>query len=458
MYSSIKKIFRYVAAIILILGGIVGLFIPIPGLFFLIVFGLYLFDNQWINSKLKFILDRFKKRKISDPFVSHFRISPRKEGRLKGMHFAVSDLLDITHCKTGAGNPTWSRFQFPAAAHAFAVEQLLDEGARCAGKTITDEFGFSLIGENHFFGAPLNPKAPDRVPGGAASGAASAVAAHLIDFAIATDAGGAVRVPASNCGIYGFRPSHGKISVAGMHPFAPTFDTIGILAKDHFTLSQVASVLLNLTLIQKSSPLSILWLEDAFALCEQQVQHALYAPLNQLNIQPTSLSQIGGGEYTWDHLLEIFTHIQFAEVWDSYGGWIEGKKPSCGPHISANFSVAKESSRRGLTGALEKRERFSQLLRGYLGDKKLLCLPTTASLPPLRGSLKANRLKRDYYPRLLSLTSLSGLAALPQISLPLGEWQGVPVGLSFLALDDAFLLSSTSIIDADIISQSRKTL
>ena len=95
------------------------------------------------------------------------------------------------------------------------------------GKTVSDELAFSLLGENHLHGTPLNPRAPDRVPGGSSSGSASAVARGLVDFALGTDTGGSVRVPSNNCGVWGLRPSHGFISVAGVNPLAPTFDTVG---------------------------------------------------------------------------------------------------------------------------------------------------------------------------------------------------------------------------------------
>ena len=128
---------------------------------------------------------------------------------------------DIAGTVTGGGNPTWRDTHRPAMAHAVCVEQLLHAGARCTAKTVTDELEFSLSGDNHFYGTPLNPRAPERVPGGSSSGSASAVASGLVDFALGTDTGGSVRVPASNCGLYGLRPSHGFISLAGVIPFAP---------------------------------------------------------------------------------------------------------------------------------------------------------------------------------------------------------------------------------------------
>src|SRR5262250_191402 len=181
----------------------------------------------------------------SNAFVTTFDLSPTESGLLNGLRFAVKDTIDVAGFKTGCGNPTWRDSHPSAVVHAVSVEQLLHGGARCVGKTISDELAFSLLGENHFYGTPLNPHAPDRVPGGSSSGSASAVACGFVDFALGTDTGGSTRVPASNCGIWGFRPSHDFISVAGVNPLAPSFDTVGVLARSAETLARAATVLLS---------------------------------------------------------------------------------------------------------------------------------------------------------------------------------------------------------------------
>ena len=181
----------------------------------------------------------------SNAFVATFDLSPTGSGPLDGLRFAVKDTIDVAGFKTGCGNPTWRDSHPAAVAHAVCVEQLLRAGARCVGKTISDELALSLLGENYFYGTPLNPRAPERVPGGSSSGSASAVACGLVDFALGTDTGGSTRVPASNCGIWGFRPSHGFVSVAGVNPLAPSFDTVGVLARSADVLAKVGLVLLS---------------------------------------------------------------------------------------------------------------------------------------------------------------------------------------------------------------------
>src|SRR3954465_11916524 len=180
----------------------------------------------------------------SGAFIEKFTLPPTNDGPLRGLRFAVKDLIDVAGHPTGCGNPTWLATHPPAIPSAVCVAQLLAAGAQCEGKTITDEFAFSLLGENYHYGTPLNPAAPNRVTGGSSNGSASAVACGIVDFALGTDTGGSVRVPASNCGIWGWRPSHGFISVAGVMPFSPTLDTVGVFARTAELLQRIATVLL----------------------------------------------------------------------------------------------------------------------------------------------------------------------------------------------------------------------
>ena len=105
------------------------------------------------------------------------RIEGRAGGPLDGLTFAAKDLFDVAGLPTGGGNPDWPGNDAPAERHAWAVETLLAAGAAFVGKTVTDEVSLGILGESAFYGTPLNPAAPDRVPGGSSSGSASAVAA-----------------------------------------------------------------------------------------------------------------------------------------------------------------------------------------------------------------------------------------------------------------------------------------
>src|SRR5437870_990734 len=218
----------------------------------------------------------------SSAFLTAFELPPTGSGMLDGLCFAVKDVIDVAGWKTGCGNPTWRDSHPPAIANAVCVEQLLQAGARCVGKTISDELAFSLLGQNHFYGTPLNPQAADRVPGGSSSGSASAVACGLVDFALGTDTGGSTRVPASNCGIWGFRPSHGFVSVAGVNPLAPSLDTVGVLAQSADVLAKVGLVLLAGAPLSASKPATIYLIREAFALADADVQESLSEPVRRL--------------------------------------------------------------------------------------------------------------------------------------------------------------------------------
>src|SRR6266403_2787364 len=173
------------------------------------------------------------------------RIEGRPTGPLAGLAFAAKDLFDVAGHPTGGGNPDWAKQNPVPSRHAWAVQRLLDAGATLIGKTVTDEVSLGILGENPFDGTPLNPKAPDRVPGGSSSGSASAVAQGLCDTALGTDTGGSVRVPASFCGLYGIRPTHGRLDLTGMMRQAPGSDTTGWFARDASTFARVSEVLLG---------------------------------------------------------------------------------------------------------------------------------------------------------------------------------------------------------------------
>ncbi len=181
----------------------------------------------------------------SNAFVELFEIAPYASGALDGLCFAVKDNIDIRDRFTSYGSSLWREAHPRAAYHAVCVEQLLMAGARCVGKTIADEFTYSLDGESYFYGTPVNPRAPDRISGGSSSGSASAVACGLVDFALGTDCGGSIRIPASLCGVFGMRPSLHRISEAGVLPFAPSVSTVGVLAQNLPVLRQAMRVLLR---------------------------------------------------------------------------------------------------------------------------------------------------------------------------------------------------------------------
>ncbi|MEY4597415.1 MAG: hypothetical protein RLZZ445_212, partial [Pseudomonadota bacterium] len=178
---------------------------------------------------------------------THAAIKGSGAGPLAGLTFGVKDIYDIAGHKTGFGSPDWLATHDAAAKTAPVVAQLLAAGADMVGKTQTDELTYSLNGENAHYGTPVNVSAPGRIPGGSSSGSAAATAGRLVDFALGSDTGGSVRAPASFCGIYGIRPTHGRVSLAGACALARSFDTAGWFARDAALLERIGRVLLGET-------------------------------------------------------------------------------------------------------------------------------------------------------------------------------------------------------------------
>src|SRR4051794_22018730 len=202
------------------------------------------------------------------------RLDGTPGGPLSGLTFAAKDLFDVAGVPTGGGNHDWARANPIPTKHAWAGPPLLDAGDALIGKTITDEVSLGILGENAFDGPPLNSRAPDRVPGGSSSGSAAAVAAGLCDTALGTDTGGSVRVPASFCGLFGIRPTHGRLDLTGMLPQAPTSDTTGWFARDAETFARVSSVLLGEP-IPDTLPTHLIIAVDAFGFADAAVAEAL---------------------------------------------------------------------------------------------------------------------------------------------------------------------------------------
>src|SRR5262245_59166252 len=262
------------------------------------------------------------------------RIEGRAGGPLAGLTFAAKDLFDVAGVLTGGGNHDWPTHRPVPVRHAWAVQTLLDAGATLIGKTITDEVSFGILGENAFDGTPVNAAAPGRVPGGSSSGSAAAVAAGLADCALGTDTGGSVRVPASFCGLYGIRPTHGRIDLTGMLPQAPTSDTTGWLARDAATFARVSAVMLGEE-IPHALPTSLVVAVDTFGFADAGVAAALQPMVQRL----VSLIGHSREDVMAPHGLSVWARaqrsLQPVEAWNTFKDWVDERNPRFA------FSVAR---------------------------------------------------------------------------------------------------------------------
>ena len=222
---------------------------------------------------------------INDPLNAFCRydevaVEGSATGPLLGCSFAVKDVFDLAGHRTGNGHPLWLETHPPAQHTASAVERLLAAGARLVGKTYCDEMTYSINGENIHYGTPVNPKASGRIPGGSSSGSASAVAGDLVDFALGTDCGGSVRIPASYCGIYGIRTTHGLVPADGVVPLAKSFDTVGWFARAASLMQRVGTVLVPAG--KPFVPRRLLIATDAFAALDPEITAVLTPGIEKL--------------------------------------------------------------------------------------------------------------------------------------------------------------------------------
>ena len=285
-------------------------------------------------------------------------------GPLAGLSVVVKDVIDVEGGVTGGGNPDWAAAHQPATESAAAVTALIGAGASLAGKGQCAELAFSLSGDNVHFGMPTNPAAPDRDPGGSTSGPASAVAGGLGTLGLGTDTLGSVRVPASYCGVYGFRPTHGRIPVEGVMPLAQSFDTIGVLAAEPEQLRRAAGVLLH-EAADVSPPSRLLISPVLFAAAESEVAAAARASAGELADRlgaELSESELLDGAPSPAEAMAAFNVLQGVQVWRNYGEWVRSARPALGPDVEARLKRrrrvrCRRCRRRGAGGAGDRRRR-----------------------------------------------------------------------------------------------------
>jgi amidase len=363
------------------------------------------------------------------------RIQGAAEGPLQGLRCAVKDLIDIAGAPTGFGNPDWAASHPVPERNAPVIDRLLAAGAAIEGKTVLDELAFSLEGRNVHYGSPRNAKTPGRIVGGSSSGSAAAVAGGLVDVALGSDTGGSVRVPAALTGIHGLRPSHGRISMAGMRPLAESFDTLGWFARDGLLLARVGAVLLGPD-AAGWRPRRLAIAEDAWAVAEPAVRDALAPALKALEGAVGAADRIAVGRLVRGDDADLvgwkdrFRALQGQEIWQTHGAWIEERKPRLGPEIAARFQFAKSIRAEAAAEARVMRELLAAAIERLTADA-VLAIPTAPVIAPRHDDTAEAFLA--YRDRTLTLTCIAGLARVPQVSIPAGEVEGAPVGISLIA-------------------------
>lgn len=423
-----------------------------------------------------FILRRtlkFSSKKDNGAFIYYFELlppppppPPSAPHPLSGITFAVKDIFDVEGYVTGFGNPVWAETHEPATVTATAVKMLVEAGAKCIGKLHMDELAYSINGENYHYGTPVNPAAPNRIPGGSSSGSAVAVAANCVDFALGTDTAGSVRVPAAFCGVLGFRPSHAAISVSGVIPMAQSFDTVGWFARDPKILRQVGHSLLQLPYSDVKQPRRVLVADGCFKLSLIPNEDTVGAVIRSVQkllgrqvLQHVNLGEFVGRNVPSLKVLEkeishgssmgplslLRTAMQLIQRWEfkeNHEEWLNTAKPDLGPGIAARVQAAVETSGELVSLVQQIRNEARFAINDLLKNDTIMVMPTVPDIPP-KLNTKAEALE-EFRSRAFDLICVSGMSGCCQASIPVGEYNNVPVAVSLLAKrgSDKFLLDS----------------
>jgi len=369
-------------------------------------------------------------------FVPHDIPAPIRgsaAGPLAGLTAAVKDMYDIAGTRTGAGNPTWLATHAPAPRHAAAVEAILAAGATIMGKTICEELFFSTTGINAHYGTPANVRAPGRMPGGSSSGSAAATAAGACDFALGSDTGGSVRIPASFCGLYGIRPTLDRVDLSGAVAMAPSFDVAGWFAATPGVFRRVGGVLLGGDRVDAKLD-TLIVATDAFTHADAAVAalgREFLARAATVLPRPRE-AQVApeGFDKSFDSWREAFRVIQGREAWQSYGAFVTTAKPQLGPGIKERIAYSATVTAQAADAARTVMTAARAHIRALIPPGTVMALPTSPCIaPPVdlpTEALEAFRM------RVQRLTCTSVLSGLPQVTIPAGVVDGCPAGLSFI--------------------------
>jgi Asp-tRNA(Asn)/Glu-tRNA(Gln) amidotransferase A subunit family amidase len=374
----------------------------------------------------------------------------------------VKDLFDVCGMTTGAGVPAFLDEAVPATADAAAVRALREAGALVLGLVQTDEFAFGLSGINPHFGTPPNPALPGAVPGGSSSGPASAVSLGDAVLGLATDTAGSIRVPASYQGLWGIRTTHGSVSTDGLLALAPSFDTVGWVAKTATGLRAAAETTLAAAPgrgfarqrpaasrrrgAEPSTRFAIS--SDLLQGCDVEVRGAFVEWLTLVELDDVDLVDLVdlGDSIA---MAEAFKTVQSAEAWRSHGDWITSHPGALSSEVAKRFeagSSVTEGEERAARAALARfRDDLDRTLEG-----RVLLLPSTPSPASLIGA--SAELLAQTRAATIRLTAVAAVGGYPAVSAPLLRCTpphgDAPVGLCLVGArgEDAALIDLAELI------------
>ena len=359
----------------------------------------------------------------------NFNEFPTKSGILDNYTFSIKDLFDLKgHVKSNGHKGSLAKFE-PCNKTSPVITSLLNEGAKLIGVTNCDEFFYSLTGIESSFQQPKNWINEKLVPGGSSSGAASSVGYDLVDFALGSDTGGSIRVPASFCSMFGIRPTHGRIPTNGVTALAPSLDTLGWLTKKPELLAKVGKILLKNYCSKNNKIKRFIVVDDLFKHCTKEIYTASRKWIKSLesygNIQVKSFSKINFESAIMD--------LQIIQGWEAKRGivkFIKNNDLKLRKNIQERINFADSITETEYKRSAKNRNIFKQSIDSLIEDDCVAIFPTTP-MPALNKG-KINQELTLFRKKIHNFTCIAGLTGRPQISLPFSLSLPLPFGISIL--------------------------
>lgn len=360
------------------------------------------------------------------------------DGPLADLTFAAKDLFDVAETPTTAGNPAFAERWGLPSQDAWAVSALKRAGAKLVAKLHTHELAYGMTGINPHYGTPANPHDPSRIPGGSSSGSGVAVASGLVPLALGTDTGGSVRIPASLCGVWGYRPTHGLVPNDGVVPLAPSFDTVGLLANSAKVLNRGARVLLQHVRFAAPTIKQVVLPTDPLEFCAPEAVEATLRVSRSLERLAFSVH-----ETRLHHLAETREAqriLQGAQAYSYHQDWLQRKQPPLGADVRHLLEMASQFTVGEIGSALAAQPRLVQDLGRFLRSGLLLVMPATPSAAPKITELQTAESAMEFRWRTLTLNTLASMLGLPVVTVPAAPAGTLPVGVQLIGPKGSDLL------------------